>query len=208
MKTISINKAKAIEDLNILSGLLDKQEKHELEFIPWSDYSYKPGVSFSILYSESSILLKFFVKEKEIRAVENEINGRVWEDSCVEFFISLNNNENYYNFEFNCIGTSLVGYGPSKKERRLLPNHIVKKINTQSTIQHSDEEFNWHLTIQIPVSVFIYDQLVLNPGKECRVNFYKCGDLHKTPHFVTWNKIESQQPDFHLPDFFGKLCFQ
>jgi Carbohydrate-binding family 9 len=28
------------------------------------------------------------------------------------------------------------------------------------------------------------------------------------PHFVAWSNIETPKPDFHRPDFFGKLVFE
>ncbi|WP_091380560.1 carbohydrate-binding family 9-like protein [Mucilaginibacter mallensis] len=27
------------------------------------------------------------------------------------------------------------------------------------------------------------------------------------PHFLAWNNIESEHPNFHLSDFFGKALF-
>ncbi len=44
-------------------------------------------------------------------------------------------------------------------------------------------------------------------GKRIPANFYKCGDKLRTPHFLSWNKIEIEKPDFHRPDFFGELHF-
>jgi hypothetical protein len=43
---------------------------------------------------------------------------------------------------------------------------------------------------------------------EIKANFYKCGDELQTPHFLSWNPIEIDQPDFHRPDFFGTLEFE
>ena len=44
--------------------------------------------------------------------------------------------------------------------------------------------------------------------KEIKANFYKCGDELQTPHFLSWNPIQIEQPDFHRPDFFGTLEFE
>ncbi len=41
-----------------------------------------------------------------------------------------------------------------------------------------------------------------------KANFYKCGDELQTPHFLSWNPIEIEKPDFHRPDFFGTLRFE
>ncbi|MBT5542155.1 MAG: hypothetical protein HOK34_04920, partial [Gammaproteobacteria bacterium] len=28
------------------------------------------------------------------------------------------------------------------------------------------------------------------------------------PHYLTWNPVETSNPDFHRPEFFGKLIFE
>jgi hypothetical protein len=45
-------------------------------------------------------------------------------------------------------------------------------------------------------------------GKTCRANFYKCGDDLPEPHFLSWNNIIADKPDFHLPQYFGTLTFE
>lgn len=39
-------------------------------------------------------------------------------------------------------------------------------------------------------------------------NFYKCGDKLQTPHFLSWNPINLEKPNFHCPEFFGTLNFE
>jgi hypothetical protein len=29
-----------------------------------------------------------------------------------------------------------------------------------------------------------------------------------TPHFVTWNPVGTTQPDYHRPEYFGKIEFE
>ena len=36
-------------------------------------------------------------------------------------------------------------------------------------------------------------------------NFYKCGDATEMPHYLSWNPIQTERPDFHRPEFFGEL---
>ena len=81
----------------------------------WSENGYKPLVSFKIAHTENSIILKYYVREAHLRAIIRETNGPVFKDSCVEFFISLESNDYYYNLEFNCLGQPLLGMGQEKK---------------------------------------------------------------------------------------------
>ena len=43
---------------------------------------------------------------------------------------------------------------------------------------------------------------------EIIANFYKCGDKLQTPHFLSWNPIDLEKPNFHCPEFFGMLRFK
>ncbi len=211
MDILNIHHLTALKDENDFSELttrLNTCEKHSLQFTPWSEVPYKPVVSFSIAHQVSHIYIKFFVAEKEIRAVNSKINGSVWEDSCVEFFISFDE-MGYYNLEFNCIGTPLVGFGKNKTVRNLLPIESIRKIRISSFIYTKDtDEVNWELTVAIPASVFLHHPGILFKERTCRANFYKCGDLLSVPHFVTWSNIESTDPNFHLPEFFGTAVFE
>jgi hypothetical protein len=48
----------------------------------------------------------------------------------------------------------------------------------------------------------------LEAGATLRANFYKCGDELQVPHFLSWNPIGVETPDFHRPEFFGKLVLE
>lgn len=194
--------------IQTLSLLLDGVEKNILNQQPWQAYPYVPAVEFAIANTADTIFLKFYVTEKSIRATNHIANSSVWEDSCVEFFIAFDNEPQYYNFEFNCIGTACVGYGHSKQGRHLLPETLIRQIKYQVVIDNQPgSEFHWELTVAIPKKVFSFNTITSLEGKQCRVNFYKCGDQLPTPHFITWSGIQSEEPDFHLPEFFGALHF-
>ena len=42
---------------------------------------------------------------------------------------------------------------------------------------------------------------------EWRANVYKCGDRTVRPHYLSWNPVASDTPDFHRPQDFGVLDF-
>lgn len=203
----------SVSGKNISSGDLfsqmDMLEKHQLLFQPWKIFKYKPVVYFSIAYTSTCILLKYFVTEKQIRAEIKNINGSVWEDSCVEFFISFNEGSTYYNLEFNCKGVGLIGYGSDRLNRELLSPGLISLVKTTCSLSRVNEESCWKLLLEIPYQVFSYS-VVHSVGLRnysCMANFYKCGDKLEDPHYVAWNNIESVLPDFHLPQYFGCLHF-
>ncbi|SEK58051.1 Carbohydrate-binding family 9 [Parapedobacter koreensis] len=190
---------------------LDALDATKLDEVAWADYPYKPSVHMKIAHTPDSLVLAYLVKEKHVRAKYRNTNDPVYRDSCVEFFVSFDG-ERYYNLEFNCLGTGLIGYGTEDKSgRRLLPKHTVEDIKTYSHIkaQNSNRgDTEWQLLLNIPFSVFDVHRIHSLAGMECMGNFYKCGDELPMPHFVSWNRIDSPVPNFHLPQYFGELFFQ
>lgn len=187
-------------------------EGHPIECVNWKEFSYKPEVQFKITNDEQLIYLQFNVREKYIRAEETTINGDVYKDSCVEFFISPRANGNYYNFEFSCIGVPHVAYGPDRYQRIKLPVEIIEQIKIKSSLgvepfAEKQGDFSWKLNVEIPISCFIYDGLKSFAGLRARANFYKCGDATSEPHFLSWSPIETENPDFHQYSFLGNLLF-
>lgn len=199
-------------DLGEISTFLDKLELKNIETQSWSAYHYKPKIMFSMAHSGDCIFIKFYVVEKYVQAIYRQTNEPVYKDSCVEFFIALDNGNDYYNFEFNCIGTCKAGFGTKNRQNRdFLPNEIIDQINRQALIRTGKNNpgglTNWELTIAIPLEVFCYNKLLSFKGLKSRANFYKCGDNLPEPHFIVWNEIKASEPDFHLPEFFGKIHF-
>jgi hypothetical protein len=204
----SISSRDPIETLSLKANALDK---NRIDFAPWPQYNYKPAVSFAIAYGKDCILLKYYVREKGIRAVYSRSNEPVYKDSCVEFFMALENENSYYNFEFNCIGNCLLAYGDNRENRQFLSESDIKKIKHEAIIKTDNgalaNEIRWELTLMIPFTVFSFHTITSLQNKDCKANFYKCGDELPQPHFLAWNDIKSEQPDFHLPEYFGELKF-
>lgn len=204
-----ITKAFKYEDeIGDIDVFLNSIEKHSLDYVPWPKYSYKPQVVFSISYTVDCIMLKFYVKERHIRAVNGNTNDPVYEDSCVEFFIDFNDGKGYYNLEFNCIGTGRIGFGTDRNDRVLLSSEVIDKVKTISYINKENcDMINWNLTLIIPFSTFSHHNIESMTGINSRVNFYKCGDNLPEPHFLAWSDICSPEPDFHVPEYYGTLAF-
>ena len=132
------------ETLQVLSYHLDWEcNRITLKEINWPDtYPYRPDIHFRIAYNEQHIFLKFDVHENEFRATEITDCGHVWEDSCVELFIQLEDGDGYYNIEINAIGTILCAYGKGRENRSLMPIQISTTILRDSTIKFNNENQN------------------------------------------------------------------
>jgi Carbohydrate-binding family 9 len=209
--------------LNEMNKLLSRKTSHgfknmdlhcEKQMIENNNWNYESDVvsGFYIAHDDNNIYLKFIVNESNTKAVYTKFNQPVWEDSCVEFFISFDN-ENYYNLEFNCIGNYLCEYGSGRHNRESLDEKLLNQIELSPSLGYNKIEIinsptEWTLEIIIPKTIFCYDHIESFNGLKATGNFYKCGDKQVFPHFLSWNAIQADSPDFHLPEFFGKIQFE
>jgi len=197
-------------DLDQVSAAIEKLgTMAEISEVNWQSYRYKPEVHLFGGYTEHEILLKYRVTENHILARHVGINAPVHTDSCVEFFISSGNGH-YYNLEFNCIGTPYVGYGTQRSGRTLVDEHTVSTIRTLSTLGNrridlKEIDDHWELTIAVPFSLFKESEHRDPYNRTFKANFYKCGDDLPLPHYLSLNPINTRDPDFHRPEFFGTL---
>lgn len=200
--------------LELVTETLDLEiESLQLEMVNWKEFPYKPDVSVQIAYNENELFLRYQVNEQAVEAEITEPNGRVWTDSCVEFFLSPEGNDEYYNLEINCIGTILLGFRKKGEPATHATEDQIATIRRISTLGDSPfaerkESTEWQISVAIPWEVFFKHTLQPIQGKKMRGNFYKCGDELSVPHFVSWTKIKTENPNFHMPDFFGGLEFE
>jgi hypothetical protein len=158
-----------------------------------------------IFYTNTQFFVRFEVTEPHIRAMETQINGPVCQDSCVEFFFNPcpEISGQYINIEINPLGVMHLAVGEGRHHRNRLDNtfHRLMHIDTRIDSPHWRAEYN------IPFAMLeaLYGPVRFAPGYAMKGNFYKCGDKTRSPHFGCWNLIETPQPDFHRPEYFGEL---
>jgi hypothetical protein len=192
-----------------LSRLLDTLQPNLLAYAPWAGDAEQPKVSFVLAHGEDALYLKYYIREKAIRAEYLNFNDPVFKDSCVEFFVAFNDDANYYNLEFNCVGTCRGMYGPGRTEREFLPPGILRQIHHHTRFKSRQPgQIEWEMTLSIPYAVFQYHPDLTGNNFSARGNFYKCGDELPEPHYLCWNKISTAEPNFHLPEFFGEIRFE
>lgn len=164
-------------------------------------------VSGNISVSKKGFNFYFNVCEPSVRAVNSGYNQKVWEDSCVELFLSFDG-VNYYNFEINCIGSVLGAYGKDRHSREFLDESLLKLVKVKSSLGKVPFgavliPASYDIDIKIPAKVFVFDK---DPDlKKARGNIYKCADRSPTPHYMYLHEITTEKPDFHRPEFFRPL---
>ncbi|WP_394706828.1 carbohydrate-binding family 9-like protein [uncultured Bacteroides sp.] len=216
MQQLNIKKIET-EDVSVdgLSALMDQKkiEFNVIGCVNWNNYSYKPEVKFRVAHSDNAILINYQVEEDSVRAAYGEDSGNVWTDSCVEFFVIPANDGIYYNIESSCIGTVLLAAGENRHARERASSEVLAGIQRWASLgRESFEErigkCSWELSLIIPYTAFFKHSIKSLDGVSIKGNFYKCGDQLKTPHFLSWNPIETVKPDFHRSEFFGELYFE
>ena len=216
-KSLSVKKVMctASPEGEAVPSLLDENgiEFQPLDVVNWKDYPYKPEVSFRIAHTGREILLHYKVKEASVRAVASGDNGRVWEDACVEFFVSPEGDDRYYNFECNCAGRLLIQGGAVNERRPTVSQEVLGMVKRWSSL--AGEPFRGTFgRVQLGTG-HGYSRFRFLPAfrrfsgrKNMKGNFYKCGDKLQTPHFLSWSPIGLEHPMFHCPAFFGTLFFE
>lgn len=69
----------------------------------------------------------------------------------------------------------------------------------------TEENKSWEIAIILPFHCFFKHHIQSMDGKIIRGNFYKCGDHLAVPHYLSWQPILTEKPDFHRPEFFGDI---
>jgi hypothetical protein len=177
-----------------------------------------PDVQTKLGYDATAIYIIFRVADQYVCARKEKHQERVCEDSCVEFFFTpgADISAGYFNLEMNCGGTVYFHH----QQGRNFADEAVKTADFQQLkIAHSLPKFidpeiptktTWVVEYRLPFDILTRYALVTapQPGAIWRANFYKCADESSQPHWLTWAPIDKSEPDFHRPEFFGKLIFE
>jgi hypothetical protein len=182
--------------------------------VNWPEaFPYKPKVEFAAAHTGDALLLHYRVEEQSVRAVACQDHEHIWEDACAEFFIMPAADGIYYNIECNCTGKLLVAAGKDRHERTPAPMKTMQSIDRWASLgtepfDTRTEPTKWELALRLPVSTFFLHRLDSFEGLRATGNVYKCGDCLPVPHFISWNPIQTENPDFHRPEFFGQMLFE
>ena len=138
------------------------------------------------------------------RAENWEADSPVYEDSCLEAFVSFDG-KHYVNMEANSNGALLCAFGESRHNRISIAE-LGCEMPMVTAVEGPDfwEVFHFlpdncirHLFGSVPFK-----------GMEFEGNFYACGDLCPAPYYSSWNPVNTPSPDFHRPEFFGRLLIE
>ena len=184
-----------------MASVADYMELHlkkvGINCVNWEDkYPYHPITVFSMAYSDKFLYVNYFVRCNYLRAVNYKNNSPVAEDSCVEFFLQTPGSEEYWNFEFNCIGAINASHRKDRKHPIRLTDMELATVKRYATcgnnpFQELEGIFNWGLAIAIPFDLIGVD--VSKRPIEMKGNLYKCASATSMPHYLSWASIETEK---------------
>ena len=159
-----------------------------------------------VCYDAEYLYVRQQAWEQNLRAERTGFLQQVCEDSCMEFFFAPGKDDRYFNMEINPNGCIHLGFGPGRHGRVQV---VPKQMEQLFDVKAERSEDGWTLTYRIPLSFLrlFFPECHFAPGVTLRANCYKCGDLTDHPHYVTWNPVQSENPDYHRPQDFGLMVF-
>lgn len=202
--------ADSLSNSDALASLLEnKGVKIPIDSVNWPvDFPYHPLTSVLAVHSGTAIYLLFMTRCNFLRAENFTNNSPVSEDSCVEFFVEPRPGGDYWNFEFNCIGTVNASHRIERPNPIRLTDAEIDSITRwpwcgTRPFRELEGIFRWRLLVKIPLQLIG----VTFEGKaiDMRGNFYKCASASSQPHYLSWNPVATERPDFHRPEYFGRI---
>ncbi|WP_226042632.1 carbohydrate-binding family 9-like protein [Natrinema sp. DC36] len=199
----------------------EEAAEFRIDEFSWYEGGPKPLTTGRVCYDDEAIYLQFFVEDPDIIAAVTELNGPTFEDSSVEFFADPTPDEDsmYVNFEPNCCGQfklawQAAGWQERGIDRDLVSPELASRISVRTSVPGpttaGDSADNWWLAAAIPFDVLSRltgREIAPTAGTEWRGNFYRSG-VASDSQKATWNPIEKPVPDYHSPEYFGRLRFE
>ena len=218
MKTYTINRARlACTPAQDAGDFWSQADVANLDFFPWYQAGAKWSAEARVLYDNERLYWRIATSgDHDIVAQRTRPNEPVSLDSCAEFFLQPGQQPGvgYFNFEINCVGAMLLAHGTGRHGRVFLPSHVAQQVRIRHSMpgptkQRAPGDDSWHIEATVPLRALAdYAKVPLpSSGAEWQGNFYRCADDSSNPQWSCWNLIEIETPDFHRPEFFGRLLF-
>ena len=183
----------------------------------------KPQTNASLRLDEAGLHVSFCVHERQpliTATVQQEPMLMVCQDSAVELFLAFADSKEqattdfkpqlehclYINIEINAAGICYAKHGHSRKGRTAFTPDEIKSLNIEPVID--DAAGTWQVSFVVPreliTKLATYDAF----SEVFALNLYKISETKEHEHYIAYNKVEVEKPNFHLPEFFALACPQ
>ena len=196
----------------VIDGILDEADWQAAasagDFVfPWWTEGEKEQTEAKLMWDDTYLYLSFKCDDSHIWADHYNINEATYNDDCVELFWnpSPDRQDNYYQFEINCIG-NLLSVLHKVRSTIMLP-HIAQAI--QGTVNDdSDTDAGWVIEAAIRFDEYpgLFTATPPKTGDMWRIGLNRCGGKTNA-QYSQWSPSHTDKPSFHQPQDFGRLVF-
>lgn len=187
--------------------ILDKKE--DLALCPWVAIDHLLWGTKSIPSTRAKIgflpgtgfLVKMTCMEKDPQRNHTKPNSMVYRDSAMETFLMIGGEGSVYlNLEMNANGAVLGQLGKERLGRTPLTLEQIESCHCKAEVLKDC----WSVEVTIPLSLLeeLTDNTDLKAGSQVSLNFYKISEDPAIEHYASYSMIDSEMPNFHLPEFF------
>lgn len=178
---------------------------------PWWEGGEKERTEARLLWDDRSLYIAFVAFDRHISASLTGRDAPVSQDDCVEVFAAPDTGavQNYFNFEFNALGTILDRSPHDGRSSAWNAGGMEVAIAAEGTLNdEADVDSLWTAEIAIPFSAFAGYAPHLPPrdGDLWRLNLYRTGGQVNL-QYLAWSDTRTERPNFHVPERFGIAHF-
>lgn len=184
----------------------DKIEKAPIDQFAWL-HDYSPETFGQIvLCDDKEFIIKLTCIEKNPLATFKNYGDTVWVDSCLEFFVAFDAQKpnKYMNCEMNSAGASFMNIGTKGEGKRVAIDKIIGHVPEYKPEVLEDR---WSVVLHLTLEDIkkLFGDIEFKTGYKFTANMYKCGDRTEFEHYGMWNLCVNDEPQFHLPQYFGEM---
>ena len=186
---------------------LETCPEFEVSNVQWNS-TMSPRTTGRMGYiADKGIVVKMKCDEADPLTTKTKNMEMVCFDSAMEAFFAFTDGSVptmeslYFNFEINSNGAlyAKTGYGRPNRAELLLEE--MELVAPRAWI----EEGAWYMEITVPNQLLQrFLGKTLSAGDVFYCNFYKVGQTPEIEHYMSYNYIESDKPNFHMPPYFAK----
>lgn len=184
---------------------IENADKFPINNIQWGYTGYNNEVYAQISYDDKGFNVKFTVCERNPLRNKTKHFEHVHLDSCVEFFVNFTpeKSDKYINFETNANGVMNTAFRRSRFDS---VNLELKEIEEFDITPEIHEDY-WTVSYKIGFDFIkkYYPEFDIKNCKYIKGNLYKCGEETAIEHYISYFPVGCDTPDFHRPEYFGKI---
>ena len=159
---------------------------------------------------DTGLCVELVCEERDPLRVYHNPQDPVCRDSALEAFFAFGDlpgepvrNDGFYcNFELNANGAMYAKLGRGRKNRRPLTPEEYALCAPRAQLGAQ----SWSVELTVPEALLASQlgRAPFSPGGQFVCNFYKISESPDIEHYASFSPVDSEKPNFHLPECFAR----